>query len=168
MFLRALLSLPCNLPALTLPGQCYSSRTARVDSLVSKDSQVSIRVGRELLLIILYLGSGRSPTCAAASGRCLHHRRFPSPHSQSIKLGRSSRYRAEISTVYICAIHLLCTSTTVCTFAEYNCVYNLMKRHMVIPIVIPGKFKQRMIELFLKLFTSYMKMFNKTSTHRPY
>ena len=34
--------------------------------------------------------------------------------------------------------------------------------------VIPGKLKQRVVRLFLKLFTSYMKMFNKTSTRRPY
>ena len=53
MFLRALSPLPRNLPALTLPGQCYSSRTARADILVSKDPQVSVTAGRELLLIIL-------------------------------------------------------------------------------------------------------------------
>ena len=53
MFLRALSSLPRNLPALTLQGQCYSSRTARADIIVSKDSPVSVTAGRELLLIIL-------------------------------------------------------------------------------------------------------------------
>jgi hypothetical protein len=45
--------------------------------------------------------------------------------SQLVQLGRSGRYRPEISTVCTTAqlcVHFLCASTAVCTFAQYSLV----------------------------------------------